>query len=183
IAPASVPESCTAFATMVDSTVSRSRVEFTAWDTSPRACNSLTERPSSSVRRRSSSSSRTLSIAIAAWSAKVSTRAICLSVNSHHAQQVVTFEYRDRDNCPELPDIFGCNRIFRIGHGIGNVDHSAFDRGATSSTAPVEAHWVLPEMVPKRLWSIERHCHPQQLAVEAPNESSVGPTQPDRAFG
>ena len=40
-----------------------------------------TERPSSLVRRRNSSSSRTFSIATAAWSAKVSTRAICLSVN------------------------------------------------------------------------------------------------------
>src|SRR5262249_53217777 len=50
MAPASVPESCTALATMVESTVSRSSVEFTAWDTSPSARNSLTERPSSSVR-------------------------------------------------------------------------------------------------------------------------------------
>src|SRR5829696_981444 len=36
MAPASVAESCTAFATIVDSTVSRSSVEFTAWLTSPR---------------------------------------------------------------------------------------------------------------------------------------------------
>src|SRR5215470_14839898 len=123
---------------MVESTVSRSSVEFTAWDTSPSACNSPTERPSSSVRWRSSSNNRTLSIAMAAWSAKVSTRAICLSVNgltplqvinNHDTQQVVAFEYWYCNNGPEFLDIFRPVRIFRISQDIGNVDGSAFKRG------------------------------------------------------
>src|SRR5262249_24164416 len=49
--PASVPESWTALATIVVSTVSRSSVEFTAWDTSPSARSSSTERASSRVSR------------------------------------------------------------------------------------------------------------------------------------
>ena len=45
--PPSVPESWTARATMVSSTVSRSRVELTAWPTSPSAFSSPTDRVSS----------------------------------------------------------------------------------------------------------------------------------------
>src|SRR5271155_5879830 len=44
----------------------QSSVELTAWDTSPSARNSSTERPRSSVRWRSASNSRTFSIAMAA---------------------------------------------------------------------------------------------------------------------
>src|SRR5262245_31668065 len=51
MAPASVPESWTALATIVDNTVSRSSVEFTAWVTSPSARSSSTERASSRVHR------------------------------------------------------------------------------------------------------------------------------------
>src|SRR5215467_11135980 len=61
MAPASVPESWTALATIVDSTVWRSSVEFTAWLTSPSACNSLTDCVSSRVRAWTSSNSRTFS--------------------------------------------------------------------------------------------------------------------------
>ena len=58
----------------------RSSVEFTAWETSPRARNSPTERPSSSVRWRSSLSRRVFSMAMTACAAKLVTSAICLSV-------------------------------------------------------------------------------------------------------
>ena len=76
-----MPESCTALATIVDSTVWRSSVELTAWLTSPSACSSSTDCASSRVRACTSSNSRTFSIAITAWSAKVVTSSICLSVN------------------------------------------------------------------------------------------------------
>src|SRR4029434_5168902 len=66
---------------MVLSTVWRSRVELTAWPTSPNALSSPTDRDSSRVRASSSWNSRTFSMAITAWSAKVSTSAICLSEN------------------------------------------------------------------------------------------------------
>ena len=64
-------ESWVALATMVVSTVSRSTVEFTAWLTSPSARNSSIDCVSSRVRACTSSNSRTFSIAITAWSAKV----------------------------------------------------------------------------------------------------------------
>ena len=67
---------------MVASTVSRSSVELTAWLTSPSARSSPTDRVSSRVRASSSWNSRTFSIAITAWSAKVSSRATCRSVKS-----------------------------------------------------------------------------------------------------
>ena len=69
--PPSSPESWTARATMVVRTVSRSSVELTARPTSPSAVSCSTERVSSAVRASSSLNSRTFSIAMTAWSAKV----------------------------------------------------------------------------------------------------------------
>jgi hypothetical protein len=86
--PASVPDSWTARDTMVDSTVARSSVELTAWLTWPSARNSSTERASSRVRAWTSSNSRTFSIAITAWSAKVVSNSICLSVNGRTTERV-----------------------------------------------------------------------------------------------
>src|SRR5262249_6604220 len=77
--PALVPESWTAWETIVVNTVSSSRVELTAWPTSPRAFISSTDRTSSRVRACSSWNRRTFSIAITAWSAKVLSRAICFA--------------------------------------------------------------------------------------------------------
>ena len=51
------------------------------WPTSPKALSSPTERVNSLVRSSNSLNSRTFSMAITAWSAKVLRSAICLSVN------------------------------------------------------------------------------------------------------
>ncbi len=77
IDPPSSPASSVARETIVARTVSRFKVELTARPTSPSAFNSLTERVSSRVRASSSVNSRTFSIAITAWSAKVRSSAIC----------------------------------------------------------------------------------------------------------
>ncbi len=79
--PPSMPASCVARETMVDSTVSRSSVELTAWPTSPSALSSPTDRVSSVVRASSSLNSRTFSIAMTACSAKVRSSVICVSGN------------------------------------------------------------------------------------------------------
>ena len=81
MAPPSVPASSLARETIVSSTRSKSNVEEIARPTSPSACSSPTERVSSVVRACSSVKSRTFSIAMTAWSAKVWSSAICLSVN------------------------------------------------------------------------------------------------------
>ena len=66
MAPPSMPVSCVARETMVDSTVSRSSVELTACPTSPSALSSPTDRVSCVVRASSSLNSRTFSIAMTA---------------------------------------------------------------------------------------------------------------------
>ena len=79
---------------------------------------------------------------MAAWSAKVSTSAICLSVNGltscvindNDTQQVIAFEYRHPENCADCVESFCAERILRIGQDIGNVDRSAFERGAGRTT-------------------------------------------------
>src|SRR5215831_2865717 len=88
--PALVPESWTAWETIVVNTVSSSRVELTAWPTSPRAFISSTDRTSSWVRACSSWNRRTFSMAITAWSANVLSRAICFSVNGRTSVRRMT---------------------------------------------------------------------------------------------
>jgi len=61
--------------------VARSRVEPTARPTSPSAVSCSTDRVRSAVRASSSLNRRTFSIAMTAWSAKVCSSSICLSVN------------------------------------------------------------------------------------------------------
>ena len=61
-----MPVSSVARDTMVESTVSRSSVELTAWPTSPNARSSPTDRESAVVRASSSLNSRTFSIAMTA---------------------------------------------------------------------------------------------------------------------
>jgi hypothetical protein len=78
--PESVLDRRTAWVTIVVSTSWRFRVELTAWLTRARAWSSSTERASSWVRARSSWKSRTFSMAIPAWSAKVLSRSISLGV-------------------------------------------------------------------------------------------------------
>src|SRR6476646_5132660 len=103
MAPASVPDNCTALATMVDRTVSRSSVEFIVWDTSPNARSSPTERPSSSVRSRNSFSRRAFSMAMTAWAAKVRDQGDLLvaegthflAVQGEQTDQFVLFQHWD----------------------------------------------------------------------------------------
>src|SRR5262252_7967852 len=77
----SFPGWMVAWYSMVVSTVSRSNVELTARPTSPNAVSFSTDWVSSPVLACSSLSNRALSMAIAAWSAKVSIRVIWLSLN------------------------------------------------------------------------------------------------------
>ena len=78
MAPPPVSDISQAWPRMVSSTVFRSSEELTAWLTCPSAFSSATERDSSAVRACTSSNSRVFSMAITAWSAKVSTSSICL---------------------------------------------------------------------------------------------------------
>ena len=79
--PPSNPDRWTARETMVVSTVSRSSVELTARPTSPSAVSFSTDCVSSAVRVCSSVNRRTFSMAMTAWSAKVSRSSIWRGVN------------------------------------------------------------------------------------------------------
>src|SRR5688572_19222293 len=69
---------------MVFNTVSRSSVELIAWPTSPSAVSCPNDFVSASVRACSSLNSRTFSIAMTAWSAKVFTSSIWGAVKGFH---------------------------------------------------------------------------------------------------
>ena len=63
------------------------------------------------------------------------------------------------------------------------MHRSAFKCRTARSAGSAGTNWILGYKILKLLRSVEGRHHPQQLAVEAPNESSVGPTQPNRTFG
>src|SRR6516162_2721920 len=85
--------------------------------------------------------------------------------------------------CPKFLEVFGTVRIFRVSQGVENMDRSAFKPSAASSAISAEPRWVSEFKILKLLRSIEGPHHPQKLTIEAVNERSVGPTQPDRTFG
>jgi hypothetical protein len=56
------------------------------------------------------------------------------------------------------------------------VDRSAFKRGAAGSAVTARTERILLYKLFERLRRVKGHYHPQQLAIKAPNERSVGPT-------
>src|SRR5262245_25696536 len=98
-------------------------------------------------------------------------------IHSQSAQQVIAFEYWYCENCPEFLE--SAVRIFWISSHVGDVDGPAFQRGAGRSAVSAGTNWILGYKFLKLLGSVESHRQPQQLAIEAVNERSVSPTQPD----
>ena len=95
-----------------------------------------------------SSNSRTFSIAITAWSAKVVTSSICLSVNGRTSERTIDMTpmgVPSRSNgTPSMvrkpPSFmrFGPG-VFRIGQHIGNMDRLAFEQRYARSAYRVPA--------------------------------------------
>ena len=137
---------------MVPSTVSRSSVELTAWLTSPSARSSSTERASSRVRARTSSNSRTFSIAITAWSAKVVDQLDLLVGERPHGGSRSDANHANRGSFPQQgdaehgakvadflqlePDVFG------IGKAIREVNRRACRAVRPTSAAASRWNWV-----------------------------------------
>ena len=64
-------------------------------------------------------------------------------VEQQDAQQVIAFEYRHGEQRPESLDVFRTEGKFWISHDIGNVDRSAFKRGAGRPAMPTGANRIL----------------------------------------
>jgi hypothetical protein len=128
---------------------------------------------------------------MAAWSAKVSTRALFARVGSdslhvvqyHHAQKVLALEDRYRKDCTHRLKIPRPVGVFWIGQDIGNVDRSTFEGGAGGGAMAPGPNGISLYEIPKLWRSIESHHHAQQLAVETEDERAISFTQPNRTFG
>ena len=116
-------------------------------------CSSASE--SSRVRACTSSNSRTFSIAITAWSAKVVTSSICLSVKGRmvlRCKVMTPIGIPSRSSgTPSMvrrPPIFGSSDqlVFRIGQHVGNVDDSALQHGAPGNRASSRLAAVVDRM-------------------------------------
>ena len=89
------------------------------------------------MRACTSSNSRTFSMAITAWSAKVWTSSICLSVNgstllrqqSEYADRLALAQQRHAKHGADVRAA-SCAQIavFGIGHDVGDVDRAAFQQ-------------------------------------------------------
>ena len=108
-----MPESCAALATMVESTVSRSSVELTAWLTSPSARSSPTERPSSSVRcaqlveqpRVLDGDHRLVGEVREQLNLLVGERTHFLTIDGDRADQLVLLQHRHGEKCPHAAEL------------------------------------------------------------------------------
>ena len=103
------------------------------------------------LRACSSSNSRTFSIAITAWSAKVVTSSICLGVNGRSA--VRRQEDHPADSFPRAEevakgravaaDLLGIPlSVFRICQDVRYMDHSGFENGSPGDAASVRRDMV-----------------------------------------
>src|SRR5260370_42562188 len=97
-------------------------------------------------------------------------------INSHDAQQVVAFEYRHAQSCSKFIDVFRTEGVFRIGQDIRNMDHSALERGTGCGAVSARTDRIFGYIYLQLLRSVICHYHPQQLAVEPPNECPVSAT-------
>ena len=117
------------------------------WRTSEVAvcCSKASE--SSRVRACTSSNSRTFSIAITAWSAKVVTSSICLSVKRPHgfalhdddADRSSFAQKRDTEQGTETAELLApkiC--VFRISKNVGDVNYLAFHQRSPDSRTPID---------------------------------------------
>ena len=123
IEPPSAPDSSTARVTIVLSTSSRSRLELTAWLTSPSARSSSTERASSRLRCWSSRNSRTFWIAISALRGErrdqpdrpVVERIDRRAPERDHADDAVLGQHRDAEHRAEPAELAGPRAIRYLG--------------------------------------------------------------------
>ena len=131
------------------------------------------------MRARTSSNSRTFSIAITAWSAKFCTSSICLSVNGLNllavnvdsADQFVLLEHRDDEDRPGRPDV-GKSHDRGITFKIWRLRLQVFDlhHASCRDDFGMRAFWMGPvHMVPPFLHIFGRHVVqrgvPKDLAI------------------
>ncbi len=108
------------------------------------ACNSATERVSSSVRACNSPKSRAFSIAITAWSAKVRTSSICLSVNgstrcraSRPRRRARPRARRHPERVRKLPTVTPRASVFEVGRDVSDMDGAALERDAAEHSPAI----------------------------------------------
>ena len=105
---------------------------------------------SSRVRCCSASNSRTFSIAITAWSAKVVTSSICLSVNGRrwcvsddHADRRAFTQQRDAKHSAETAQVsLPPAVVFRIRQNIGDVNGPTFEHDSADERTALELQWL-----------------------------------------
>ena len=104
---------------------------------------------SSRVRCCSASNRRTFAIAITAWSAKVVTSSICLSVNG---ATVLRIEHDDADRPPLAQQRIAEHRallvhhpVVRIGENVGHLHRGSLERRAPRPT--IDEHAAAPSAV------------------------------------
>ena len=136
-------------------------------------CSSASVR--SSVRCCSSLNSRTFSIAITAWSAKVSIKDDLLRRERFHLQavdgdssnQLVALEHRDSERGADRIDVARNITIFGISLDVGDLHGPSLEAGTRRYAMPSERNRIpINPVLILRACVVRRH-RPQHLAVEA----------------
>src|SRR5215467_5692650 len=95
-----------------------------------------------------SSNSRTFSMAIAAWSAKVDTSSICFSVNGRTSERVnasrdaLAQHWHAEHRAVAAQPLGLCPGVVRVGQDVGDMDHPTFQQGPSSRcpASPLDGH-------------------------------------------
>ena len=187
IEPPSVPDSCTACMTMVESTSSRSRLEFTASPTAPSASSWSTLRTSSALRISRSRTRSTVRMAIAACAANVVSRSTARSSNGstsvRHSDRTPstsssksigapTIVRNPRDPLHVLPP------VVRVGEHVGDLLRPAVEPDPPGERAAVGRRRVAGDVVRELVGHARRASQAVDLAVQEVDLRDVGPAQP-----
>src|SRR3972149_6045125 len=183
--PPLVPESWTARATMVLSTVSRSRVELTARLTSPHAFSSLTDRASPPLRTRTSLQLLEQADVLDGDDGLVGKRRHQLDLlvgkrldlaplQYENSSKDVLPEHRDSQEGPETAHLLSLSHlVFGVRKGVMDVDHSALQRSPPRRAASPRADRLsLMEISELRGDAVVSH-RTKDLAVKPKDKSLI----------
>src|SRR5262249_47639307 len=105
-------------------------------------------------------------------------------VDEDNAQQLINSEHRNREYGPDWISLeMRKKSVLGIGFGIENVDRAMLEGSTSGSAVPSGSVWICFDESSKLGCHVVRRHYPQQLTVEAIDESALGFAQPDRVLG
>ena len=182
--PQSVPESWTAWRTIVLRTVSRSRVELTAWPTSPKAFSSPTDRASSRVRASQfleqphvlDGDHRLVGEGCDQLDLLVSERLDFCSLDMNHSDEGTFSQHGNSEHRSEVTNLLRLGHfIFGVREDIGNMNRPTLKGGPAVEDRTPRPNYVLSPEISELGWNAVVSRHAKDLTVDSVDRSRSAP--------